>query len=257
MNSYQEDAVRLENIGFSYGTGQNGLPRSLYKNFSFSLPIGSIVAVMGTSGAGKSTFGRLLTKMLKPEQGEISWSSNFKCTSDMVYIDQQPLNSIFPWQTVQRNVEYPLQKLKWSKGDTQERAAYLLSSFRLEHLSETYPRNLSGGELQRLAVARGVSWRPKLVVLDESFTALDRRIKNEVLSTLYSLSVKDQMTVLLITHNLSDVLALANRCVILGSRPVNIISNLEINLAYPRIEGTPDYMAVQDRLIEVLKHGLI
>jgi len=257
MGTLPGAAVELKQVHFSYPPNGNKVGLPLLRDFSFSVGTGTIVCIMGASGVGKSTIGRLMTGVLKPDRGEVNWSTQFKSSADVIYIDQYPMNSIFPWQSVRRNIEYPLYKLHWGEKEIRERTSSLLDLFRLEHLSQSYPVNLSGGELQRLAVARGLSWRPKLVVLDEAFSALDSRLKEDVLDVTYRLAIKDQSTLVLIIHSLSDVLAIASRCVILGRRPLGIVLDQEISLPYPRVDGTTEYSATQDTLIEVLRHGLI
>jgi NitT/TauT family transport system ATP-binding protein len=244
----------LEEVCFTYPQRENG---RLYQNFSLQVESGCILAIMGPSGSGKSTLAKLMAGIIPPHQGTVRWAERYKNPSDIVYVDQHPMNSVFPWQTVRMNLKYPLRKLGWPAAARRERLCYLITLFRLAGLLEAYPANLSGGELQRLALARGLSWRPELVILDEPFSALDGKVKAEISSALHELAQKDRMTLVLITHNIRDALALATRCIVIGQHPVQVTSDLEFRTGFPREEGAPDYAAMQQALISGIRDGLV
>jgi len=250
-------AMKVQDIVFAYPARSDSGNGQLYAGFSLMVGLGSILAFMGPSGSGKSTLGRIMAGIQTPQAGEVRWSSQFANRWDVVYVDQHAINSVFPWQTVAENVKYPMKKLGWDRARRTERICYLMSLFRLGALADAYPASLSGGELQRLALARCLSWKPQLVILDEPFAALDRKVKSEIIAGLQELVSRDQMTVVLITHNVSDALALGTRCVVIGQRPVRIISDLEFRTAFPRQAGTPDYNAMQQALISGIRDGLV
>jgi NitT/TauT family transport system ATP-binding protein len=250
-------ALQLEDIDFSYPAPSDGVDGPLYKEFSLCVEQGSIIAIMGTSGAGKSTLGRIMAGILTPRSGVVRRSPEFSRPSDLVYMDQHPMNGVFPWQTVVENVRYPLEKLRWDGARRRDRICYLMSLFRLGALAEAYPAQLSGGELQRLALARCLSWQPKLVILDEPFSSLDGRVKAEITCALHELALSDRLTLVLITHNVSDALALGMRCVVLAKRPVRVISDLAYRSGFPRDESTPDYDAMQQALVNGIRDGLV
>lgn len=247
-------ALEISGISFAYANSGNG---TLYEDFSLEVERGSIVAIMGPSGSGKTTLGRMMAGILSPQRGSIRRSPEFERPADVVYLDQHPINSVFPWQTVRRNLCYPLEKLGWDPAAIAARASYLISLFRLEGLAAAYPAHLSGGELQRLALARCLSWRPKLVVLDEPFSALDGKVKEEISAALVELAEKEFITQVLITHNVADALALGTRCIVLCRKPVRIIADHEFRSGFPRREGAPDYEKMQQTLITGIRHGLV
>ena len=250
-------ALQIDDIDFSFAARSGGIDGPLYKEFSLHIEQGSIVAIMGASGAGKTTLGRIMAGILTPQRGSVRRSPGLTKASDLVYVDQHPMNGVFPWQTVLENVRYPLEKLNWQGAQRRERICYLMTLFRLGALADVYPAQLSGGELQRLALSRCLSWKPKLVILDEPFSALDGEVKAEITSALHELGLKDRITLVLITHNVSDALALGMRCVIIAKRPVRVISDLEFRTAFPRDESTPDYDAMQQALINGIRDGLV
>lgn len=250
------EALRVEGVDFSYPAraDNNG---QLYEGFSLTVEQGSILALMGPSGSGKSTLGRMMAGILSPHRGSVDRSPEFERAWDVVYLDQHPINSVFPWHTVAKNLKYPMEKLGWDRRRRKERICYLMSLFRLGALADAYPASLSGGELQRVALARCLSWKPQLVILDEPFSALDRKVKTEIIAALHQLAANDRITLVLITHNVADALALGTRCVVIGQRPVRIISDLQFRTGFPREAGTPDYNAMQQALIAGIRDGLV
>jgi NitT/TauT family transport system ATP-binding protein len=251
-----EYALRMRGVDFSYCAAPDG-SRSLYSGFDLAIDQGSVVALMGASGCGKSTLGKMMARIIGPTAGRIEWSPQFSRRADVVYMDQHPMNSIFPWQTVRGNLGYPLEKLQWNEEESRARVSYLASLFRLDTVLDSLPAQISGGELQRLALARCLSWRPGLVILDEPFSALDRDVKANIGQALHELATKDGMTVVLITHNVSDALAIGMRYVIIGDRPVRIISDLEFKSPHPRQRGALDYDTMEKALIACIRDGLV
>ncbi len=250
-------ALQLEGIDFAYPSLSDAGEGPLYQDFSLRVEQGSTMAVMGRSGAGKSTLARIMAGILAPQGGVVRRSPELAKPSDVVYVDQQAMNGIFPWQTVVENIRYPLERLGWDGPRRRDRICYLMSLFRLGALSEAYPAHLSGGELQRLALSRCLSWQPKLVILDEPFSALDGKVKAEITSALHELALRDRTTLVLITHNIADALALSMRCVVLARRPVRVVSDLTYRTGFPRDRTTPDYEAMQQALTEGIRDGLV
>ena len=250
-------ALKLQSISFVYPARSDSSNGQLYADFSLTIGMGSILALMGPSGSGKTTLGRIMAGFLAPQAGEVRWSSQFANRRVVVYVDQHAINSVFPWQKTAENIKYPMKKLGWDQARRQERICYLMSLFRLGALADAYPASLSGGELQRLALARCLSWRPQLVILDDPFISLDRLVKAEINAGLKELASSDRMTVVLITHNVADALGLGTRCVVIGQRPVRVISDLEFRAPYPRERDTPDYNTMHQARIAGIRDGLV
>jgi NitT/TauT family transport system ATP-binding protein len=240
---------------FSYQTDSES--PYLFNNLCLSFRRGETVALMGTSGSGKSTLAKLLTRVIQPGSGRIRWSEEFLPPHEVMYTDQAPMSSVFPWQTVAENLIWPLRKRRWSDSAVAERAGELLKLFRLEHVQRALPKHISGGELQRLAVARCTSWRPKALVLYESLSSLDRHSKKLVTSALRQEIERSSLLVILITHNLSEALSLADRCVVLGEDGAGVVADRPIVIPYPRSEASEAYQSAQAVMLEVLKHGLL
>ena len=262
FTSVSETQLELRAVSFSYGWITDGEPsgepdgEQIFSDFSLAIERGSRVAVMGSSGSGKSTLGRLLTGLLIPQRGWIYHHADLQLAHNVVYVDQNALNSVFPWQRVEQNIRYPLQKLGWKPGQIEARVDRLLETFQLQDLRSSYPANISGGQLQRLALARCLSWQPKFVVLDETFSALDKRTKDNILLALPDLFEEDETTVVLITHNAPDVFLIADRCVVLANRPVSITEDIPIISPFrgeypvyaPQLTGATAFESIQHGL---------
>jgi len=260
FTSIAENIVELRSIGFSYGEdgGSNGrsFGEGLFFDFSLSIGRGERVAIMGASGSGKSTLGRLLTGLLRSDTGWIYRHPDLEVAHNVVYIDQSPLNSVFPWQRVEQNIGYPLQKLGWPAEAARRRVDRLLRIFALQDVRHSYPAHISGGQLQRLALARCLSWRPRFAVLDETFSALDQRMKEDILLDLPALLEADGTTVVLITHSASDVRLITNRCVVLAGRPVAVVEDSPVGPAIREHDAVFDSEPVGSPELESIPHGI-
>lgn len=228
MTVSAETAVLVDNIRFAFPLRPGVTGERLFDNFSVRVSSYSTLVIMGSSGIGKSTLAELMAGQLVPQSGAIHYSSEIRRTSDVSYIDQHPMNGVYPWQTAYENIDYPLRKLNWPQPERKDRVARLTELFRLGSVSSSYPARLSGGELQRLALARNLSWRPKLAILDESFAALDIATRTIGLEALKTLAQEDGMTLIAVTHNISDAIAIGDRCIILAGRPAGIVGDLDM-----------------------------
>lgn len=251
--SHPAPAVTIRGLRFGYGGEAEG--SALYDDFNLEITAGSVIAFMGGSGSGKSTLAKLLVKDYPLAEGTIMWRDDFSAPHEIIYTDQHPLNSVFPWQNVRENIEWPLRRRGWEPEERSSRVERLLTLFGLLPRADAFPKAISGGELQRLAIARCISWRPRCLILDESLSALDRNTRAGIIAALRTIRDEDDMTVILITHYLTDVMALADRSVALGGRPVRVLGDFSISLAYPRDENSAEYRAAQEPLIEILRHG--
>lgn len=251
-----QELISLQQVDFAYDTQSNG-NGWLYRDFDFCLMPSSITAIMGPSGSGKSTLGLLIAGMLHANHGRIERASALAEPKDVVYIDQQAMNSVFPWQNVRTNVEYPLRRLGWSPPRAKERVDELLQRFGMDTLVNAFPRQLSGGELQRLALCRCLSWKPRLIILDESLSALDPKMKTKAIAALYEIAAGDDITIVLITHSIADAMMFATRCIVLSDRPVRIACDVAVDCPFPRDENSPGFSAAQEAIIGTIRHGIM
>lgn len=255
MTANGDIAVQLRGVSFTYNGDSEMDHAPLYDGFDLDIQRGKITAIMGASGSGKSTLGKLLGGELTAANGGTSWTQELTSELDHFYIDQDPKKVFFPRQTVRQNVAYPPKKR--NNGDVNGWVDKILDDFRLTPVANRYPLFTSGGQQSRLALARVLSWKPKCVILDEYLSSLDVKTRELVIANLQQLAALQGMTIILITHNLTEALKLADRCVILGQKPVKILADIPIDLPHPRNEQTPGYEAAEDALINALRHGIL
>ncbi|MBD8034379.1 MULTISPECIES: ABC transporter ATP-binding protein [Solibacillus] len=196
----QQVATALENVNFSVGAGE-------------------FVSFLGPSGCGKSTLLSLLAGLLTPTAGEIQFAGDV----EIGYMLQQDF--LFPWKTIEENVALGLTLLKRENHDIVDE---LLEQFELAHTKKLYPPQLSGGMRQRIALARTLAVKPTLLLLDEPFSALDFRSKlsleNFVSETLKQFST----TTILVTHDISEAIAMSDKVFIFSARPGTILKSFII-----------------------------
>lgn len=192
----------------------------LIKNLDLSIEQNEVVVLLGTSGCGKSTLLRLLAGLTKPQAGAISFEGTRLTGAHprTSLLFQQP--SLLPWLRVDKNIEFGLDfqhQPKMTGAELQMQGKKALASVSLEAHSKSWPSQLSGGMAQRVALARALARKPKLLFADEPFSALDAITRSEMQQLLLSLVNQYQMAVLLVTHDLEEALAIADRIVLMDA----------------------------------------
>lgn len=221
------EAFGIRSISFSYPHNRRAdIP--IFRDFSATITSGSVTAIMGPSGSGKSTLGKLLAGQLVPNSGKIDYGAGLEPPLHRFYIDQDPSRVYFPWLTVFQNLSHPLRTLAWNTDSIRQRTSDLLSEMDLQALGMEFPAFLSGGQKSRLALARVLSWYPKSIVLDEYLADLDLATRRRVIDALRRYVRCRDMTVIVISHDASDVAALADRCLVLGGQPATIVTDIDL-----------------------------
>lgn len=247
-------ALSIRDLTFDYAQqGSESQSRSpLYKGLSLDVQAGEITAVMGPSGSGKSTLGKIVGDIIAPTSGKLLWEPPYVKGRHRVYMNQAPEKSIWNHQTVWDNIDWPLRQIGLPDAQRAGKIRAILEEVKLGAFARRFPRDLSGGQVSRLALARQLAAEPLSIVMDECLNGLDLSTKEVILTVLSKrIQVPNNVT-LFITHHINEVLKLADRCLILGNqRPVEIIADIRIHLPRPRDEASPEYAELQS---ELLKH---
>lgn len=186
---------------------------SVLADIDLSICTGEVVAIVGRSGSGKSTLLRVLAGLESLSSGTVTWPADgARPQTGMVF--QQPL--LMPWLTAADNVTFAKRFAAHRKTFDARYATDLIGRFGLESLADRYPEQLSGGQAQRVSILRAVATRPRLLLLDEPFSALDPATRGELQSWLADLAAELEVTVVLVTHDVDEALALAQRVILLG-----------------------------------------
>lgn len=212
--------LSFRNVDYTYHT-LSGETQAI-KGLSFDVERGQFVSVIGPSGCGKTTILSLAAGLIKPSGGEIVKE---KC--DFGYMLQR--DALFPWRTVEENIRLPLEVKKKNTPETRENALRLAEKYGLADFLKKKPAELSGGMRQRVALIRTIAAGPEILLLDEPFSALDYQTRLKVCDDVQAIIKGEKKTALLVTHDISEAIALSDKVIVLSSRPACVIAEHEIN----------------------------
>jgi NitT/TauT family transport system ATP-binding protein len=218
--------VRCEEVSRSFSGSGLVLDR-----ISFRVEAGEFVALLGPSGCGKSSLLRLTAGLDQPDSGSLTIHPASGLLS-RGFVFQEP--TLMPWRTVLRNTTLPLELQGWKLDQANSRAQQELRRVGLNESGARYPHELSGGMKMRTSVARALSTRPNLLLLDEPFAALDEPTRHGLQIQLREIWSALRMTVLFVTHSVSEAVFLADRIIVLSHRPARIILDQSIPLGHTR-----------------------
>lgn len=192
-------------------------------DISFSVEQGEIVAIVGPSGAGKSTLLNIISSLLEPTSGEV------KVNGEIGYMFQK--DHLFNWRTVWKNLLIGLEIKKDKDVKNEIRIRQLLEKYGLIDFIDSYPNELSGGMRQRIALIRTLATNPSVLLLDEPFSALDYQTRINVSDDIYQMIKDSNVSAILVTHDISEAIAMADRVIVLSRRPATLkkIVNTKIN----------------------------
>lgn len=230
------DACRIEVRDLSKQFRHDGRLMAVVDNVSFSVRKGEFVALLGPSGCGKSTILNMVAGLIPRSGGEVlidAAPANFAEVNPKVgYVFQR--DTVFPWRTVEANVGYGLEIAKVPKADRRERVAKALRDVGLSDFARSFPRLLSGGMRQRVALMRTLITQPEILLMDEPFGALDTHTKLEMHAILLELWERERQTVVFVTHDLGEALTLADRIILLSARPGRLKEDFQVPFPRPR-----------------------
>ncbi|NLF16270.1 MAG: ABC transporter ATP-binding protein [Lentisphaerae bacterium] len=214
---------------------------------------GEMVALLGPSGCGKTTLLNLAAGFDAPDAGTIRIGGERVRGPSPRRITVFQQGGLLPWRTVRGNVELGLESLGWTKARRQERVDACLRLVELLPFAEHHPRQLSGGMQQRVAVARALAVEPDVLFLDEPFSALDAPTRAAMQGELLRLRQRLQATILLVTHDLDEAIVLADRILVLSSRPGTIRGEFVPTLTHPRQRDSAEYAALREDIADALE----
>ena len=213
--------VELKNISLKYQSP--GAETEAIKDISLKIYKGEFISIVGPSGCGKSTLLSIISGLLQPSGGHIIKDSEM-ITGYMLQKDH-----LFEWRTIEKNILLGLELNKTLSGDTRDYALSLMDSYGLKEFLQHYPSQLSGGMRQRAALIRTLAVRPELLLLDEPFSALDYQTRLFVSDDIISIIKKEKKTAILVTHDISEAVALSDRVLVLSRRPAKIKAEFKLD----------------------------
>jgi NitT/TauT family transport system ATP-binding protein len=226
--------ITVANLDKRYRSGANEVVA--VDNVSFEVRKGEFVALLGPSGCGKSTILNMVAGLLTKSAGTIRIDADAvepgQVNRKVGYVFQR--DTVFPWRTVEANIGYGLEIAGAPKADRAAKVQKAVETAGLAGFERSYPRMLSGGMRQRVALMRTLIMEPEILLMDEPFGALDTHTKLEMHRTLLEIWERERQTVLFVTHDLGEALTLASRIILLSARPGRIKEDFAVPFARPR-----------------------
>ncbi|GKY89902.1 ABC transporter ATP-binding protein [Sinisalibacter aestuarii] len=252
------DGISIEKVGHAFPTKDGGSILVL-GDVSFSVPNGQFLAVVGASGCGKTTILNMAAGLVRPVSGRVRVGGKdvVKPLRDTGYMFAR--DGLLPWRSALKNVEVGLEHRGVPKAERRERALKMLDIVGLSGFGDSYPAQLSQGMRQRVAIARTLAINPATLLMDEPFAALDAQTKLALQAEFLKIWEKDRQTVMFVTHDLAEAVSMADRVIVLTSRPGRIHAEFEIDLPRPRdpaeIRFDEGYLRQLDQVWHALKEA--
>lgn len=221
-----KEVLKFERVEMRYHT-KNGETVAV-KDLSFSVKQGEFLAVVGPSGCGKTTLLSLAAGLLKPSAGKIE-------NGGVTFGYMLQKDELFPWRTIEKNVFLPLEIQRRNTPERRQKVLSLAEKYGLKDFLKSFPRELSGGMRQRAALIRTLAAEPDVLLLDGPFSALDYQTRLNVCDDVYRIIKSEKKTAVLITHDISEAVSVADEAIVLSRRPATLVAEY----ALPFGEETP------------------
>ena len=218
------------------------------KGISLTIDRGEFVTFLGPSGCGKSTLLKLVSGLSPVSEGTLRINGmtpeNARDLISFIFQDA----TLLPWRTVEHNVELGLELEHAARAARKGRVARMLELVSLSHVAKHYPRQLSGGMKMRASIARALVSRPRILLMDEPFAALDEMTRDRLNEELLRLYNEQKWTVLFVTHSVAEAVFLSTRVIILAAHPGRVAQEISINLPWPRTAETRESEAFEEHV---------
>lgn len=238
------EKLKIENGQKSFQIQDEIVP--ILQNINLTVQDGEFLAIVGHSGCGKSTLLKIIAGLQQFDEGIVEMDNkvitgpNTAC--GMIFQDHR----LLPWLSIAENVTLGLGHL--SKAERTEIAKKYLKLVGLEEFAQAYPKQLSGGMSQRTAIARALATKPEILLLDEPFGALDALTKIGLQKEVFEIHQKQKDTMILITHDIEEAVYLADRIVVMSTRPGRIRRIIDVDIAHPRNRSGNDFSYIKDMI---------
>lgn len=238
--------LKVENLAKSFEIGKKSL--TVFEDFNLEIEMGEYICMIGPSGCGKSTILRVISGLLEMSKGKVLLEKEVKI--GFVFQDY----ALFPYLTVLENIEFGLKMTGETKEKRQKVARELILEVGLNGFEEKHPKELSGGMRQRVGIARALAIEPAILLMDEPFSSLDEFTAEDLRKLIIKIWNKRKITVLMVTHLVSEAIELSDRIVVLAGKPGKIRQIVENKLARPRDLRQQTFFEMEDKLKALMKN---
>lgn len=231
----------------------NGKKLEVLKSITFEVKENEFLAMVGPSGCGKTTLIRIIAGLEKPDSGTISLNGAIiKGPSRKIgYVPQQ--FSLFPWRTVRDNIKLGLQLKGVKKEERDEKIEELLDLVKLKEFEKFYPKDLSGGMKQKVAIARALAINQEILLLDEPLISIDAQNRNKLQNELIEIWKKSERTIIFITHNIDEAVYLSDKIIVLSQLPASIINSFPIPFKRPRNRTSSEFNIIRQKILNLVR----
>ncbi|NHI93727.1 MAG: ABC transporter ATP-binding protein [Candidatus Lokiarchaeota archaeon] len=250
-SSLVKTKLKIENISKSFPN--NGEKLEVLKSISIEVNEHEFLTIVGPSGCGKTTLVRIIAGLEKPDNGSIILNDKIikGPTSKIGYVPQQ--FSLFPWRTVKDNIKLGLQLKGMKKEERNKKIEELLELIKLKDFKNFYPKDLSGGMKQKVAIARALAIDQELLLLDEPLISIDAQNRNKLQNDLIEIWHESKRTIIFVTHNIDEAVYLSDRIVVLSPLPAKIIEFISIPLERPRNRTSSEFNSIRQRILNLIQ----
>lgn len=229
--------------------------RQVLADLTLHVAPGEALCLVGPSGGGKSTILNLLAGLVTPTKGRVVFDGEpvVGPSPDRAVVFQDA--ALFPWLTLEKNIAFPLEIAKVDRKERNERVEELLRLVHLVRFRDAYPHELSGGMRQRGAIARALASRPRMILFDEPFAALDGQMRALLQGEVERIVRASRTTMVFVTHQIDEAVRLGDRVVLIGARPGRVIGEVHVDLGRPRKTMNEDFQALRlaQRIAEIVR----
>lgn len=228
----------------------------LYHNFDLCITKGKITCIFGPNGCGKSTLLNILAGLTPTDAGKILFDNKPLCETRIGYVFQNYREAMFPWLRAIDNIKYPLKIAGLSRIQCEERVEELVNLFGVKIDLDRYPYELSGGQQQLVSIIRALATYPKVLFLDEPFSALDYETTLSIREKLQEIFKASRVTMVMVSHDLEEAVYMADRIVLLTKRPTQVAEEIAFDAPRPRTTETlseREFIKVKARCLEVFQ----
>ncbi|HKM57803.1 MAG TPA: ABC transporter ATP-binding protein [Chthoniobacterales bacterium] len=242
--------IAVTDLSLSFPGKKGSSPIEVLRSINLEVKRGEFVCIVGPSGCGKTTLLNIITGFLQQSKGEVLVQGAPVKGPDprRVFVFQD--NGVFPWLTVEQNIGFGL--ARHSREEQREIVHRYVQMVGLTGFEKAYPRELSGGMRQRVEIARALAPNPEIIYMDEPFGALDFITRLKMRADLTRIWQEEKKTILFVTHDIEESVQLADRVVVMSSRPGTIRKQVQIGLPRPRDLDSPEYLEARDEIFHTI-----